>query len=329
VTDTSAPGQSGQGRRGTESSAPATTPRRCPIPTPPAKPGTSYQLIEVLAIDTKLASIALTVACLLAGCGSTTSTAPPPSPAGSPAAQVDASAPGTSSSPVATPTISASPATTAPSPSDSPRDVADVPADFAPLDPGAYYVQPEDIPVRVVFTVPAEGWIAWIGTAKPEQPPGPENRYVGISIVNVTNLVVDGCTDHRAADPPVGPTVNDLVEALASLQPFVVTKPPRDVTIYGYDGQHLELAVPEMRNEAGGAAGAGLFPDCTEGRLKSWIGRPLSYAYWGYTEPGQHEEFWILDVQGSRLVIEASWSPDSPREDLAELRTVLDSIVIQ
>jgi hypothetical protein len=282
-------------------------------------------------MDRKRASVALTVACLLAGCGNTTPTAPPPSPspAGSPAAQVDASAPGTSSSPMAAPTITASPTTTAPSPSDSPRDVADVPADFAPLEPGAYYVQPENIPVRVVFTVPAEGWIAWIGTAKPEQPPGPENRYVGMSIVNVTNLVVDGCTDHRAADPPVGPTVNDLAEALASLRPFVVTKPPSDVTTYGYHGQYLELVVPEMRNEAGGEAGAGLFPDCTESRLKSWIGPPLSYAYWGYTEPGQHEEFWILDVEDSRLVIEASWSPDSPSEDIAELRAVLDSIVIQ
>jgi hypothetical protein len=230
---------------------------------------------------------------------------------------------GTSSSPVATPTITASPTATAPSPNDSPRDVADVPADFAPLEPGAYYVQPVDIPVRVVFTVPTEGWIAWIGTAKPEQTSGLEYGYVGISIVNATNLVVDGCTDHRAADPPVGPTVNDLAEALASLQPFMVTKPPSDVTIYGYHGQYLELAVPEMRGEAG------LFPDCTEGVLKSWIGRPLSYAYYGYTEPGQHEEFWILDVEDSRLVIEAGWSPDSPREDVAELRAVLDSIVIQ
>jgi hypothetical protein len=273
-------------------------------------------------MNRNLASLALTVACVLAGCSSTMPTTPPPSRAGGTAAQVDASAP-------TTPTITASPTTSAPSASDSPRNVADVPADFAPLEPGAYYVQPVDIPVRVVFTIPAEGWIAWIGTAKPEQPPGPENRYVGISIVNVTNLVVDGCTDHRAADPPVGPTVNDLAEALASLRPFVVTKPPSDVTIYGYHGQYLELVVPEMRNEAGGEAGAGLFPDCSESRLKSWIGPPLSYAYWGYTEPGQHEEFWILDVEDGRLVIEAGWSPDSPSEDVAELRAVLDSIVIQ
>jgi hypothetical protein len=43
----------------------------------------------------KLAAIALTVTCLLAGCDSSTSTPQPPAPAVSPAAQVDASAPAT------------------------------------------------------------------------------------------------------------------------------------------------------------------------------------------------------------------------------------------
>jgi hypothetical protein len=51
-------------------------------------------------MDRKLASIALTVVCLLAGCGGTTPTAPPRS-ASSPAAEVDASAP--SPSPAASP----------------------------------------------------------------------------------------------------------------------------------------------------------------------------------------------------------------------------------
>ena len=41
----------------------------------------------------KLATIALVVACLLAGCDSSTPTPVPPAPAGSPAARVDASAP--------------------------------------------------------------------------------------------------------------------------------------------------------------------------------------------------------------------------------------------
>ena len=44
----------------------------------------------------KLAAVALLVACLVSGCGSTTPTSPPSSPVGSPAARADASAPASS-----------------------------------------------------------------------------------------------------------------------------------------------------------------------------------------------------------------------------------------
>ncbi len=62
----------------------------------------------------KLAPITFAVAFLLAGCGSTTPTSPPPSPEGRPVAQVDASAPVVSgvqapSSGVPTPSASAAP----------------------------------------------------------------------------------------------------------------------------------------------------------------------------------------------------------------------------
>ena len=41
------------------------------------------------------------------------------------------------------------------------------------------------------------------------------------------------------------------------------------------------------------------------------------------------EEFWILDVDGTRLVIETNHSPASPPEDVAEMRAILDSIRIE
>jgi hypothetical protein len=66
-------------------------------------------------VDRKVASIAITVACLLAGCGSAMPTPPPPSPAGSPLAQVDASAPAVDD--VQTPTNSGNSPSTAASPS--------------------------------------------------------------------------------------------------------------------------------------------------------------------------------------------------------------------
>ena len=64
----------------------------------------------------------------------------------------------------------------------------------------------------------------------------------------------------------------------------------------------------------------------------SWVApfdTPPDDAFYGYTGPGYTEEFWILDVDGSRLMIAAERSPDSPSEDLAELRDILGSIRIE
>jgi beta-lactamase class A len=58
----------------------------------------------------KLAAISFVVTLLLAGCGNTTPTSPPPSPAGSPVAQVDASPPAVS-------VVQASPSSGVPAPS--------------------------------------------------------------------------------------------------------------------------------------------------------------------------------------------------------------------
>ena len=94
------------------------------------------------------------------------------------------------------------------------------------------------------------------------------------------------------------------------------------MTIYGYRGKHLEQTVPDLPVEEVGDDR--LFTGCEEGKLKSWVAfvdTAEGDAFYGYNgEPGRTEDFWILDVDGTRLVIETNWSPASPREDVAELR---------
>ena len=217
----------------------------------------------------------------------------------------------------------------APAPSVAPSETDTAPAvrdmmDFEPLgpiEPGTYFIDADtdpSTPLRVVYEIPAEGWSMWIGAAKF----GPDDGHVGVSITTVVNLATDGCRDHLAADPPVGPTVDDLASALSELAPFEVTSPPSNVTVYGYRGKHLELTVPDVA-----------FDRCDAGDLRSWIA-PMDAAeegdaYYGYTGPGYREEFWILDVEGTRLMIAAERSPGSPPEDLAELRAILDSIRLE
>jgi hypothetical protein len=193
-----------------------------------------------------------------------------------------------------------------------PANVMDVP-DFSPLEVETYFVEPDATDIQVFYTIPAEGWNSWFGALK---------SYGAISIVNVTNVVQEGCTAHGAADPPVGPTVARWRGA-GRLSPFV-TK-PSDVTIDGFSGNTW---ADRSGPRSSGQQRRHHIYDCTAGELKSWIGDPLSYAFHGYSYPGQVEEIWLLDVGGTRLMIEALWSPGSPEGDIAELRSILDSIDI-
>ena len=224
--------------------------------------------------------------------------------------------------PAATP--DAAETTDEPSP---PQDIAGF-TNFAPLDPGTYYIDPDDdpsTPLRVEFDIATGGWDGWIGAAKFDEES--LNGHVAVSIATVTNVVSHGCRDHSPDDPPVGPTVDDLAAALADLAPFRVTSPPTDVTMAGYRGKHLELTVPDLPVEADAE---GLkFTGCEDRTLKSWFSAADPEGFFGHTGPGYTEEFWILDVEGTRLVIVAHSSPKAPAEDIAEMRAIIDSIQIE
>lgn len=234
-------------------------------------------------------------------------------------------APGTGTSAQRT---SASPVPSEASPTPTVQNIMEL-EPFAPLEPETYFIDPDgdpSTPLRVVYEVPAEGWSMWIGAVK-----FADEGHVGVSITTVTNLVQDGCRDHSWADPPVGPSVDDLATALADLAPFEVTSPPRDVTIDGYGGKYMELTVPDLPVED--VEGDRRFTGCEEGTLKSWVSfvdrAEEGDAFYGYTGPGYREQFWILDLEGTRLMIQAGRSPGSPRADLAEQRAILDSIRIE
>ena len=196
------------------------------------------------------------------------------------------------------------------------------------IDPGTYFHDPDldpATPLRVVWEIAAEGWDQWIGGAKYS-----DAGHVGVSITTVVNLVDHGCNGSWAS-PPVGPSVDDLVSALTALPPFEVTSPPTDVTIYGYSGKHLAWTVPDL--PTAGQGGSQRFTGCREGKLWSWVA-PFDLedpgdAFYGYTGPGYTEEFWVLDVEGTRLMIAAETSAGSPAQDIAERDAILDSIRIE
>lgn len=182
-------------------------------------------------------------------------------------------------------------------------------------------------PVRISYTIPAAGWSSFLGPYK-DSGEGEDLQRVTVNFADIENLTVDACTDHDPLDPPVGPTVDDLAAALAMLPPLEVASPPSDVSAFGYSGKHLEIMVPASVPWKV-IAGTPLFTDCYQGVLRTWIDPELSYAFYGYTAPGDTEEFWILDVEGTRVVIAALRSANASADMLAEQQAILDSIVIE
>ena len=255
----------------------------------------------------RMAIVATMAMLALAGCSSGAETTTPRSTA----------------SPTALPSRPAAAKSSEPSPTPTIQDVMKL-EEFAPLDPGTYFIDPDrdpSTPLRVTYEVPAEGWKQWTGALKWDDV---AKRLDAVAITTVTNLVRDGCRDHSYAKPPVGPSVDDLANGLAHLAPFRVTSRPKDVTIYGYSGKHLELIVPDLPVDHQGFAG------CIGGNLNSYVSAIYDdEAFGGYTHPGDREEFWILDVDGTRLVIAAERADGSPSRDLAELQAILDSIRIE
>lgn len=119
-----------------------------------------------------------------------------------------------------------------------------------------------------------------------------------------------------AGKPMVDPgrDVDGLVSVLAD-QPLRNATAPTDVVLDGFSGTYLELSVPTDV----------AFSDCDEGFFESWTGN--GWASDRYQQaPGQVDRLWILDVDGERLVVDASYVPGATEQDLNELADVVDSI---
>ncbi len=117
-------------------------------------------------------------------------------------------------------------------------------------------------------------------------------------------------------DPPTGPTVDDLVAAL-SLQPGRDATAPTDITVDGYRGKAIELTVPADIN----------FATCDLGEYRSWQDPDGNARF--HQGPGQHDLLWIIDVDGTRIVIDAAFYAGTSAIVRAEQQAILDSIHVQ
>jgi hypothetical protein len=139
--------------------------------------------------------------------------------------------------------------------------------------------------------------------------------FVRLGSSLVANIYSEPCRD-TLLDPPVGPSVGDLATAFADAWGTGATT-PTEATLDGYTGKQMILTVPADLD----------FGDCVTGRYMAW--RDTGGGDRWFQGPGQIQESWIVDVEGERLLIEASYFPEISSGNRAELQQVIDSIQIE
>ncbi len=227
---------------------------------------------------------------------------------------------GTPASASPAPTTRPTALTTA-APSGSP---APVPLPTGSVVPGTTYYMDDRCcvgPARIFLTAPA-GWWTFDPIFLGKNVLGDPDLYdilLGAHLVG--NVYTGGCQWRGTAlDPAVGPTVDDLATALAA-QEGPDASPPIDVMLGGYPGKKVELSIPEAVDveTCDAQDGSPVF-----GR---WSGpnSPSFAGPWTYGD-GQRNTVYIIDVDGTRQVIDTMYLPGTSEANLAELDQILASI---
>jgi hypothetical protein len=116
----------------------------------------------------------------------------------------------------------------------------------------------------------------------------------------------------RVLKPPIGPSLSDLLAAVAGAPGVDVVAGPSDVTVGGYPAKRMALTV---RNDIG----------CDPGFFWSWHDAQGG-ALWTTTEVGSVIKVWIVDVKGQHLFIGAATARSaSPGLD-DEIEQIIGSI---
>jgi hypothetical protein len=139
-----------------------------------------------------------------------------------------------------------------------------------------------------------------------------------LGLYPVENVYGDPCHwSGSLPDPPVGPTVDELADALARQPTRRATA--TDVTLDGFSGKLVRMSVPADIH----------FSECDDGLFGSWseAGSDTPSRY--HQGPGQLDDIYIIDVDGTRVVLDAGYFPDTNPSTRAELDDIIASIDVQ
>jgi hypothetical protein len=139
--------------------------------------------------------------------------------------------------------------------------------------------------------------------------PASENEWGAITLLPVGDVHPDPCT--RSGKPAgAGSSVEDFARALAAQKVTTTTKAV-PVSLDGHEGVYLEVTVP-----AGFDVRA-----CRDEGLVLWEALSEEPG----ADPGQVNRYWVVDVDGQRVVLSAATTEDATAETVALFTGIAES----
>ena len=150
------------------------------------------------------------------------------------------------------------------------------------------------------------------------------NNNAWMSVWDVTHVYSDPCQWDGTLEE-VGPTVDDLAAALEQ-------QPMRDATVSdveldGFAGKLVTMSVPDDMDYDESKTSSDGFVDCDLGEFRTW-NSPAGTDVRGQQGPGQRDDVYILDVNGTRVVVNVAYFP-SLQQPMGELESIVQSMRIR
>jgi hypothetical protein len=252
---------------------------------------------------------------------------------------------------VVTPTDEPSTTVTVP-PTTPPRSLLSQPfephtIEFIALAPGTYFVDEVDgTPTARILVTIGDGWssLSYDGRVIGK---GMDTIIGGIGVIHISRpdrVFSDACHWSDGYHPGPVATLDGLVAALSEQGGWVKVTAPSDISVDGYAGKAFQRTAPAVISDCSTMVynprrSSGL-PTVPLSAFRSWENEeddrfvhpgtgPDQIGTWSLYEPGEIETLWVLDIDGTVVVINTRLFPGPSAEARADFAAVLDSIRIE
>ena len=209
---------------------------------------------------------------------------------------------------------------------------------------GSFVVTGADDPVQITVNIASSGWFPLpdFDAVNKDDDGLDAPETVGVALIawgfpagTGFNVYGDPC-QWSTTIPETPATTPDEIAAAFAAQALSDATAPVDVTVGGFAGKAVTLHVPMTYEIGPDATREEEFAECDDGAFIFYsiegAGPDAMEATGdarGAQGPGQIDELWILDVDGSIVILDAAYGPAAPADLVEELRALAESATFE